>query len=155
MRLSVPGTWVRIPPSPPKEPVIVTVAGFLFMWKMLSCFKRKCRERSYRWRCYEYYESGRDAAMDVVLIKCFIPATTMKFVVFKKPVCDLVSGEILVIITTVSFRDNVPGKGWDGIVEITSLFSRAARHEKGVKRDDFGLLDVKKRKLYPMSRTNN
>lgn len=26
-----------------------------------------------------------------------------------------------------------------------SLFSRAAGHEKGVKRDDFGLLDVKKR----------
>lgn len=38
--------------------------------------------------------------MDVVLIKCFIPGTTMKFVVFKELVCDLVSGEILVIITT-------------------------------------------------------
>ena len=31
------------------------------------------------------------------------------------------------------------------VLEITSLFSRAAGHEKGVKRDDFGLLDVKKR----------
>ena len=31
------------------------------------------------------------------------------------------------------------------VLEITSLFSMAAGHEKGVKRDDFGLLDVKKR----------
>ena len=52
---------------------------------------------------------------------------------------------MLEIFESVSFRDNVPGKGWDGILEITSLFSRAAGHEKGVKRDDFGLLDVKKR----------
>ena len=29
------------------------------------------------------------------------------------------------------------------VLEITSLFSMAAGHEKGVKRDDFGLLDVK------------
>lgn len=39
--------------------------------------------------------------MAVVLIKCYIPGTTMKFVVFKEPVCDLVSGEILAIISLI------------------------------------------------------
>ena len=39
--------------------------------------------------------------MDVVLIKCYIPGTTMKFVVFKDSVCDLISGEILVIISLI------------------------------------------------------
>ncbi len=55
--------------------------------------------------------------MDVVLIKCFIPATTMKFVVFKKLVCDLVSGEILVIITTAyNAKKMLKQNDWGGVI---------------------------------------